>query len=257
MSDPHVVSLRYRVEFAPTVTFDNAPALEYESDKFRMRLENGIAVFELKEHFSSVDVARGIVDAFVRAWELDVALKSGQREITFVYENAEVIDRNPPPPGEPKVIQTSGMVQSQSMGFLNLSVARHEYPSPPRDFAINPDVETLWRRFEGYTQGREPLPAMAYFCLTVLEKKAGTRKKAEKAYRIDYDVLDKLGELTSTKGDKETARKTNDAKTFAPLTKTETMWIEATLKAIIRRVGEIDTNPSASMITMNDLPKLQ
>jgi len=257
MRDPHVVSLRYRVEFAATVTFNNPPALEYESDKFRMRLENGTAVFELKEHFPSVEVARGIVDTFVRAWELDVALNSGRREITFVYENAKVIDRNPPPPGKPRVIQLAGIASATSFGIATVSVARTEYPSPPRYFALNPDVETLWQRFEGYTQGREPLLAMAYFCLTLLEARAGSRKDAENAYRIHYAVLSKLGELTANKGDKESARKTNDAKTFAPLTKIEIGWIEAALKAIIRRVGEIDTTPSASIITMNDLPKLQ
>jgi len=257
MRDPHVVSLRYRVESAATVTFNNPPALEHESNKFRMRLESGTAIFELKEHLPSIEVARGIVDAFVRAWELDVALNSGRREITFVYENAEVIDRNPPPPGEPRVIQVSGIASGTSFGIATLSVAQREYPPPPRYFTLNPDVETLWHRFEGYTQGREPLLAMAYFCLTLLEAQAGSRKKTEKAYRIHYAVLSKLGELTTNKGDKETARKTKDAKTFVPLTKIEIRWIEAALKAIIRRVGEIDTTPSASIITMDDLPKLQ
>jgi hypothetical protein len=221
-----------------------------------MRLENGTAIFELKEHFPSVEAARGIVDAFVHAWELDVALNSGRREITFVYEDAEVIDRNPPPPGEPRVIQLSGTASGTSFASATLSVVRLEYPPPPRYFTLNADVETLWHRFESYTQDRETLLAMAYFCLTWLEARAGCREKAVKVYRIDFAVLSKLGELTANKGDKETARKTKDAKTFAPLTKKEIRWIEAAIKAIIRRVGEIDTTPSAPIITMDDLPKL-
>lgn len=256
MRDPHVVSLRYKVEFAPTVTFDNVPALAYESDKFRIRLEKGTAVFEPKEHFPSVEDAKKIVDAFVRGWELDAALNFGQREITFVYENAEVIDRNSPPPGEPKVVRLLDMTVKSSLSSFDLSVARQEYPLPPKYFAINPDVETLWQRFEGYTQGYEPLPAMAYFCLTLLEKTSRSRTQAAKDYHIDLSVLIKLGTLTSTKGDKRMARKVDPAKTFTPLTETENRWIEATVKAIIRRVGEIGTNPSLPQVTMNDLPKL-
>jgi len=54
--------------------------------------------------------------------------------------------------------------------------------------------------------GDEPLPSMAYFCLTVLEYQAKNREAAAKQYAIDLKVLKKLGGLTA-KGDPMTARK--------------------------------------------------
>jgi hypothetical protein len=107
---------------------------------------------------------------------------------------------------------------------------------------------------------------MAYFCLTLIEANAGDqeqakerkknrkREKAGKKYRISCEVLAKLGELTSTRGDEKTARKSHRLHT--PLSGAETRWIEAAVKAIIRRVAEIDSDPILPEITMSDLPAL-
>jgi hypothetical protein len=64
---------------------------------------------------------------------------------------------------------------------------------------------------------QDPLLGMAYACLTLLEK--GNRKLAAKHYAIHNDVLRKLGELTSTRGDNATARKISDRTT--PLSERE------------------------------------
>jgi hypothetical protein len=97
---------------------------------------------------------------------------------------------------------------------------------------------------------------MAYFCLTVIEAKAGSRKQAAKLYRISKEVLSKLGELTSDRGDAQTARKIKQSSTLTPLSSAESSWINAAVKTIIRRVGEIDLDPKLPEITMNDLPTL-
>ena len=256
MRDPHVASLRYKLETISTVTFNNPPPVKVETDMFLLYLENGKASVEMKEHFAAVEAARSVIDPYLRAWELDVALHLGRQEIKFIYEDAEVIDRNPPPPGSPQAIQLSGIALATSFGTATLTVARREYPLPPKHFRVNPDVDTLWHRFDGYNQGREPLLAMAYFCLTLLEARAVRRKNTVKLYRVHKAVLDKLGELTANRGDERTARKLKKASTLVPLTPTETRWIEAAIKAIIRRVGEIDANPSLDVLTMSDLPTL-
>src|SRR4029077_1846562 len=64
------------------------------------------------------------------------------------------------------------------------------------EFRITPDVSTLSNRYWGYREGKEPLQAMAYFCLTVLLAGAKGRGKAAAMFRIDAAVLRKLGELT-------------------------------------------------------------
>ena len=70
MGDPHVVSLTYRIEKAETVDFDNAPPRSVECEAFRITLDAYKAKAEMLEHFAFVEQARGVVDPFLRAWEL-------------------------------------------------------------------------------------------------------------------------------------------------------------------------------------------
>lgn len=221
-----------------------------------MRLEDGIVTLKLKEHFPSIASACNVVDEFLRAWELDAALSYGKREIKFTFKDAEVIDRNPPPPGSPQIIESTGSASAKAFGAGALHITRRQYPEPPTRLKMSSDVETLWQRYEGYLNNREPLPSMAYFCLTWMETKVGGRDHAAKSYRIAKDVLRKLGELTASRGDEKTARKVKQGSTLVPLGSTEIRWIETTIKAIIRRVGEISSDPFLPVITMSDLPTL-
>ena len=96
---------------------------------------------------------------------------------------------------------------------------------------------------------------MAYFCLTVLEADAGGRRKAAVKHSIHELVLGKLGELTSDRGDRSTARKMSKVP-VRPLSGGEIAWIEETIKRIILRMG--DQRPLAELpkIMMTDLPPL-
>jgi hypothetical protein len=108
MRDPHVVALRYKVETTPTITFNNPPAVEAEASAFRLRLENDEVTIELKEHFPSIEAARIAVDSFLRSWELDIVLRFGRQEIKFAFEDADVIDRDPPPHLHPPHLDHQG-----------------------------------------------------------------------------------------------------------------------------------------------------
>lgn len=207
MRDPHVVSLRYRLETDKTVTFENPPSIERETNEFIAQLENSILKCQMKEHYPSVPAAREVVDKFVQAWELDIALRFGRAEMWFVYEDAHLIDRDPPPLGSPQLVCTSLICNAEFRTSGTLRTRLRSYPEPPEQLRISPDVETLLHRYEGYLDGHEPLPAMAYFCLTLLETRAGGRIKAADKYAVHIDVLRKSGELTSTRGDKKNCKK--------------------------------------------------
>ena len=255
MPDPHVVELRYRIGTDSIVTFDGPPPVEDETSEFRLRLENGIAHFRLKEHFSSVEAARSAVDKYIRAWEIDVALEHEGLGMNFVFEDAEVIDRNPLPPGSYQAVM--GIARMEMSGLpVTLHITWGLYPKPPGLFRVSPDVETLWQRYEGYRKGQEPLLAMAYFCLTAIEASAGGRDEAAKSLQISITVLKKLGDLTANRGDEKTARKVLPGHALTALSQREAAWIEAAIKVIIRRVGETLSGQSLPLITMGDLPKL-
>lgn len=258
MRDPHVVSLGYRLVPAETVTFSKrAPPVEAESDGFKVRLANDSLIVEMLDHHASEESARAAVERYLRAWEISYALQvGGQPEFRFEFVRAEVIDRDPPPPGTPQTIELSSLVHDRSIVSATLSVERGLLPAPPPTFVVNSDVETLWVRWRAYRDGREPLQGMAYFALTVLEMHGGRRVAASRLH-IDKAVLSTVGHLASEAGDVTTARKARAA--ARPLTQQETAWLEAAVVAIIRRVGEVagvDADAPLPRLTMADLPTL-
>jgi hypothetical protein len=230
INDPHVESLEYRFVSDATRVFKNPPPLEHEGHDFKLRLDNNLVVVTLKTHYSTEAEARGVVDRFLKGWELDQALASGRRALRFEFEKAVVINRNPP---KGIVLLAGTATITMTANPATLTVTSQHYPAPPTNFVASVDVESLWNRYEGHLLGREPLLSMGYFCLSAVEALHGGRKLAAEALNIDPAVLSKLGELTSTRGDALTARK-QDGKSPHPLTPPEERWIADALKAIIR-----------------------
>jgi hypothetical protein len=255
VNDPHVESLEYRFVSDSTRVFENPPPLEHQTSDFNLRLADGYVTVEMNTHCATEQEARALVDPFLLAWEIDQALQNSRRVIRFEFHKATVIDRQPPPPGNATILAASGILSLEAQS-LNLIATASTYPPLPANFVASPDVATLWNRYEGHLLNREPLPGMAYFCLTVIEDSYGGRKKAAHALNVDAAVLNKLGELTSERGDATAARK-RKKKPFCPLTTLEERWIHAVVKEMIRRVATkaAGTAPPA-FFPMSHLPKL-
>ena len=270
MRDPHVVSLRYRLVPDETVSFDNPPPVEWKTEAFRLLLEDGIATVEMVEHCSSERTAKERVEPYLRAYEVYAALNlDGLQEIHFEFDETgtQVIDRSPPPPPPPPppgsaVIYAEPVVVTLVVPTASVTVhtIRRHYPDLPSQFALSPDADTMWHRYQIYHE-REPssLAAMGYMCLSVFEASSGkSRHAAAKQYNISEKVLHTLGHLTSEVGDRQTARKAPRDDIFRPHTGSERVWVEATIRALILWIGEYAADPNKSLpkLTMADLPKL-
>jgi len=256
--DYHVVSLHYRLRTCDRVSYVNTPPVEYKQEMVHMRLENGQLVCELKTHFSTEGEARTAIEPILRAWELETDVRGCIGELRFEFVRAEIVDRNPPPPGPSHYVLVTGVESITVSGSANVSmhVAKNRYPSPPSTFHVTPNFESLWLRYRGYLEGREPLLAMGYFCFTFLKAIAGGNLKTMARHLgTDVDVLKKLSELTSTRGDRTTARKVKML-TMQPLSATEANWISAVLKELILRLGDTRPINSLKKITMPDFPNL-
>ena len=122
--------------------------------------------------------------------------------------------------------------------------------------ADDPDVLTMYARLSGYYEGREGLPGMANFCLTVLEWRftRNRRRNVAKVFHIEKAVLDKIGELTATSGGAASARKAEGVGT--DLSPQESRFLEEAVKTLIRRAAEVAQNPGGAFatITLGDLP---
>jgi len=247
MRAPHVVSLRYHLVTDEIVNvFASPPPLEWETGDFRLRLEDGIATVQLTKHYSSVQEAREVVERHLVRWEAYAALQSGRLELEFDFEGAEWSSQ---PKGPALTV----------IGEPRLEVIVHRNPTPPPDhFSLSPDAETMWHRYEGYLNGREPLASMGYACLTWLEAMEGGRPKVAEKYNVDMKVLQVLGRLTSTVGEAQTARKFGASYNPRPHTGAEVTWVEGVIRALILRVGEYAADPDRPLtkLTMACLPHL-
>lgn len=253
MNDPHVEALIYRVEHRVNVNYERATPLEHDGEHFDVRIKDCRARFEMKDHCATAAEARRVVEPLIRAWEVDAGLRDGHREIEFVFERAEILDRKP----TPGVVHAAAGHMTLKGYPATIQVGRNKYPEPPADLAVNADVNVMYRRYGLYREGEDLLSNMAYFCLTVLEgsAKGGQRTAAAKKYGIGKKVLSTLGRLASEKGGQE-ARKSKGVGN--ELTDAERKWMEAAVKVFIRRAAEVAHDPRAqpSQITMADLPPL-
>ena len=249
MGNRRVEFLTYQLETDDTVSFDADP-VEYETDAFSLRLEEDELTVDLREHFSSVEEARECVDPFLEAWEVKYGTQFRRREINFSYEEAELVQEDA---GGPK-ISGENLRHKVSMEEGKVYIERKEYTKPPDKFRLSPDARTLWNRYEGYEQGREPLFSMGYACLEFLEGRAGGREEAAVRYCIEYKVLDGLGRLTSTRGGPDVGRKPSSSQGEA--TPEERKWIEEAIRKIVRQVGISDAGHNLEKLTKGDLPPL-
>jgi hypothetical protein len=256
MNDPHVVSLRYRVKTDKSVSYNKPPAVNVSDTACDMTLVDDILTVTMKEHHPTVGSAMARVRDHLRAWELQTALDIGRGHLAFEFDNAVVIDRDPPPPGtataHAAVMLAAVLVTATAEGHI----AKGKYPDPPSGFLASPIVEHLWNRYQMYLEGRDLLTSMGYACLSIIQSDAGGKNGAAAKFRIQIEVLNNLATLTSRVGDEATARKFDQHSTRRAHSATEKAWIEAAVKKIIRRVGEHAYDPKAvsPQITMADLP---
>ena len=85
---------------------------------------------------------------------------------------------------------------------------------------------------------------------------AGNRREAAATFQIDDMVLKTIGRLSSTKGDGNSMRKFRQGGQVQPLTGNESAWLEATIRRVVRRMGEHAAGVQLTQLTMNELPQL-
>ena len=249
MTDPHVEWLEYGLKTG--WLFDNPPPLVWQTPAFKANLIDGVFRAEPLEHFATVEEARAAIEPFIQGWEIDLAMRFGQRPMTFEFNRANVVDRNPSTPGSVTIITATTRLCA-SFSAAGEHKLLKDYPPVPSKFKADPDVITLWTRFEGFKNGQEPLGSMAYFCFTFLRDRY--RGSPTKVLNVAEPVLKKVGELSTNRGDDSNARKVTSSLT--PFSPAEAQWLEEAIRVLIRRVGEIAAGHSPQQLTMTDLPRL-
>ncbi len=205
MKDPHVVALKFSIEHDDTVEYDDAKPIECEGPEFSIRVADKQVHVEFKTHHTTENAALNAVDLYIRSWELGAALDGRPGQFTLRFQGSSIVDRNPPPP-TPGICDIGITVRAgiPTVRVSAMAISLRPYPIPPLEITLdpdNPDVLTMFDRFRGYLEEREPLASMAYFCLTILTNYlCKDQNCAARTYAISLHVLRKVGELTSRRG---------------------------------------------------------
>lgn len=252
MRDPHVEAVYFTVGSTDDISYENPEPLVFSHHLGEFSLEDGGLKVTPAEHFCSGHEASQAIEGFLRSWEIETDLKRNLGMIRFSYSHADVIDRDPPPPGEPQVIYAEGIAALTIGASASCHLVARRYPSPPECFSATESAQHAYRRWVGYRSGREPLQAMAYFILTLLERQAGTRAEACALFKVDRAVLNHIGDLCSERGSALTARKAK-ATDFEELSHIEADWLERAVKRLIFRLGEHASGHPLEQITLESV----
>lgn len=252
MNDPHVVALHYRIEHGPDVIdWSRADPLDKEEPSFRVQAENGRVRFELKAHYPSEEAARFAVEAgYIPNWEFVVGLERGPNAFKLRFDRSEIVDRNPPPGPPPVSVHFRAGIPTVSVTLAPPTPPSYPDP-PPAAIKLSPDVDSMYQHYLRHLGGGEPLPAMAYFCLTKLEQMAGGRDAAAVRFAVSKSVLRRIAELSTNKGG-DNARKAVGH--TAPHDPEEERFLRSAIKTLIHRAAEVESgpDPNRSKITLAD-----
>lgn len=238
MNDPQVIALEYSIEYGPEIDWSKAAPLDIAEENFDIRVENGRVRFSLKTHYGSeVEAKSAIENEYIPNWEFHVGLDRGPDTFRLRFDKSDIVDRNP----QLGANTIGGNVRISVECSANLSPPMPRcYPKPNLDIRRSPDIDSMYHRYLGYVGGKEPLTAMAYFCLTVLESMAGGRKEAQTQFRVSRKVLKQISRLCSVKGGPD-ARKAEGRN--EPHTQEEERFLKIAIKKLIRRAAEVEYNP--------------
>ena len=205
-------------------------------------LTDGLLHVSLNVAADSGSSARSCVEPTVRSWEFEAEVRSGFPVIEFDF--VQDIDEATP------TSLASAEELADGTGLVILS----RYPPGPT-IAVTPEMESIWKR---YVRARldfgEPLQSAVYYALTVIEAQFGSRSKASSALKLDPQILRKMGELSSTRGDPETARKARAAD--VPLRIVDRQWLDAAVRHAVLQLGHLAARLSPRPVVMADLPDL-
>lgn len=242
MNDKRVEALIYRVWHGDEIDYSRAPPLEFRGAGFLGKVADSKVRFEMTEDFAEERLAREAVETFIREWEFATSIQDGPDYLNLEFLQSEIVDRKSNAGAQNLRVRASA---GRPTATMRLTVWPGSYPSPPEEVldVDHPDVQTLYDRYRGYCQGKEPLASFANFCLTVLEFSVGQtssrRATAAKQYGIAKGILNRIGVLCSKKGG-NLARKREGIDD--PFSAGETEFLQRAVKRLIYRVAEYHGN---------------
>ena len=258
MRDPHVQTMHYTIGSGEGISYQDPEALSFSNHLGDFELVDQELRIQPTEHFSDEQEARTAIEPFLRDWEVESDLTANVGAIRFTFTRVELIDRDPPLPRGPLVINMKAAIGAFAVtATASLHLTYRMYPKPPQTFCATSEVQLAYRRWVGFRSGKEPLQAMAYFGLTLLYSLLPVVGSGRhEPFKSISPSLTIFGRLSSTKGDESTARKAVPGVQFQDLSGAEKQWLEEAVRRVIHQLGQHASGTALTQLTMNDLPRI-
>ena len=242
MNDPHVEALIHLIEHNSTVRYEDAASIEIERPGFRVRIEDGRARFELKEHYATASEARAAVQPFIDQWHFEVLLASGPDRFTLRFKEPKIVDRNP----TPGVAAISAHI-STGVPTVGATVrVSKQYPLPPSEDAMdihNFHVQRMFEQYMDYRAGQR-LTVIAQVCCEEFETFRDELKDAAGRLKVSHNVIREVRKIANNKGGQQ-AR--HASAIDHPLTQYEVRFLEKAVVAMIIRAAKVAADPDQPM----------
>ncbi len=253
MKQSRVLSLTYRITSDAHTCYEEPEVMRFTNYLGRFELKQGRMTFWPDEDFRTATEVRGALAPFLHDWEMHVAISDVPGALKFVFEQAEVQES---PATTESFARLEGVATVSFTAVASMTLTRKAYPAPPQAFQVTTEVELAYRRWQAYREGREPLLSMAYLIYTIFAPPKGrSRREAAKFYSVDEQVLHTLSGVASVRGGLDDARKFNASGNAKPLADHERAWLEATIRRLVYRLGELAAGAALAQIRMEDLPQ--
>jgi hypothetical protein len=251
MNDPKVEKLYYRfLSIDPDDKFVDAQTLEFTKQGFKFRLENGMLTIIPDIKYSNPEELKPLIEPILKAWEFAAFIRDSRHRIRFVYRYADVIDLKPDPKNITIMLHPAELVAT---GHVAKMIRTNSlYPNPDNNYSTSALTEELVDRLKTYIDGRETLPSMSYYILDRVEyvlagKTRNRRKKISELLKIDWNILNRVGEL-SNRSDTKIGRHGN--REPVPLTQDQIHWLEKVSFRLVERLAEYNQDPNNLVLIM-------
>ncbi len=247
MNDPHVEALIYLIEHDSTVSYEDAEPIEIDRPDFCLKVEDGRARFELKEHYATAGEARDALQPFVDQWAFEETLRIGTGQFALRFDRSEIKDRNPTP-GVHSV--AAGPVRFHfTVSAATVTVSR-QYPRLPSEAPMdihNCHVQRMFEQYMDYRAGQR-LTVIAQVCCEEFETFRDELKDAAGRLKVSHNVIREVRKIANNKGGQQ-AR--HASAIDHPLTQYEVRFLEKAVVAMIIRAAKVAANPDQHMDKIN------
>lgn len=172
--------------------------------------------FTFHHYYKTTEEARRSIDDFLRLWEFNVQLLHGPESFRLEFQHSIEVD--PTQPDEPRKVKRRADLDSSAseLDSSNIWIEFQNYPLPPSDVSLDEGTRAMFYQYMRYCQNQSLLTNVAYFCLSMLEDKAGGRENAAKKYSISRNLLKRVSELSSRRGGRNARKAAGFAMDLSP-----------------------------------------